>query len=69
MASSMRRPSRYGNGMAPNPPTPGMFFGCTAVSNATYFAREVGCTFSSSVARGKPSQGMTIDHASTQRSR
>ena len=55
--------------MAPNDPTPGMFCRCTADSNATYFAREVGETFLSKSASGNPSQGMTIDHASTQRRR
>ena len=39
------------------------------VLNSTYFASAVGLNLSSRVFTGKPIHGMTMDHASTQRSR
>ena len=48
---------------------PRISLGRTSVSKATYLAAPVGSKRSSSFFTGKPIQGITIDHASTQRRR
>ena len=48
---------------------PGISAGRYTVVNATYFACDVGCTSFSSFESANPFHGITIDHASTQRSR
>ena len=47
----------------------GICFGSSSVWNATYFAEPSGSTRFTKSASGKPSQGMTMLHASTQRIR
>ena len=68
IASSRRRPSRYGQSSTLRF-WPGICCSSTSVSNATYFASEVGAKRFSTSASGIPTHGITIDHASTQRSR
>ena len=70
MASSSRNPSTYGQARLSSPPVwPGISAGRTTDSNATERALPSGCACFSSDASAKPSHGMTIDHASTQRMR
>ena len=47
---------------------PGICLGSNSVVNSTYLALAVGSTCLISPTSGKPTQGITIDHASTQRS-
>ena len=47
----------------------GICSGSHSVSKETYFAAAVGSARLITSASGKPRQGTTIDHASTQRSR
>ena len=68
IASSIRRPSMYGQGRT-SPFWPGIRLGSSSVSNATYSTPPIGSTRSSSLASGNPDQGITIDHPSTQRMR
>src|SRR5262249_1482110 len=71
-ASSSRRPSTYGQSSDEKPKNPGFWAGnwagSSSVVNSTYFAWPVGSTRLSSDPSGNPIHGITIDHASTQRS-
>ncbi len=68
IASSMRSPSTYGQSSTWRR-WPGICSGSYSVRNSTNFAREVGSRSAMNRASGKPSHGITIDHASTHRSR
>ena len=48
---------------------PGICWESRMVSKRTYLASEVGSTNSNNLLKGKPTHGITIDHASTQRIR
>src|SRR5207245_6648296 len=71
-ASSSRSPSTYGQSSDEYPKNPGFWAGnwagSSSVVNSTYFACPVGSTRLRSGASGNPIHGITIDHASTQRS-
>src|SRR4051794_39976256 len=67
-ASSSRNPSTYGKSM-PAENDESIIFLSYRVSKATYFAELSGSTASSNFLSGKPTHGITIDHASTQRKR
>ena len=68
MASSMRRPSRYGQSST-GTRTPGICRGSARLVKATYFAFELGSKRFRTSASGTPSHGITIDQPSTQRIR
>ena len=68
MASSMRRPSRYGQSNT-GERTPGICRGSARLVKVTYFAFEVGWKRFSTSASGTPNHGITIDQPSTQRIR
>src|SRR5205814_9396637 len=61
IASSMRRPSTYGQSST-REPTYGIVFGSASVTNSTYLALPVGSTRLISSASEWPTQGTTIDH-------
>ena len=68
IASSSRRPSTYGQSSTRRF-WPGMRWGSNSVVKARYFARAVGSTRASRSRSGKPTHGITMDQASTQRIR
>ena len=68
MASSIRRPSVYGQSIT-GAPSPGICFRSASVTNSTNLALPVGSTRLISSDSGKPTHGTTADQASTQRSR
>ena len=68
IASSRRSPSTYGH-FSTGTRWPGICFGSSSVVNSTNLALPVGSRRLIRSPSGKPSHGMTIDHASTQRMR
>src|SRR3990167_5701210 len=70
IASSIRNPSRYGNGILPKLlDCCGNWSGSNSVSNSTYLLLEVKPACFSSEARLNPTHGTTIAHPSTHRKR